>query len=219
MDNQAAVKALNTQPVLEYGRVIEETEGGWRVAVSFGTLEAQAAAGCLLRPRTGDETLISLDPQGRCYILSVLTRDPDQGDATDILLQGRVNLHVKDGDLNLLADKTLGLASGDSIRMASSGLDVKADSGSLKITNLSLAGRLLNAQIKMIKVVGKSVDHVCARFTQRLVNAFRFVREHDEVQAGTARYLVEETLTMHSKNALHMADELVKIDGEEVHLG
>ena len=35
---------------------------------------------------------------------------------------------------------------------------------------------------------------------------------------GMVRYLVEENLTMHSKNAMHVAEELVSINAEQIHL-
>jgi len=67
--------------------------------------------------------------------------------------------------------------------------------------------------------VADTVDTVYRRLTERLINAVRFVKEDEEVQTGSTRYLVEDTLTMHSKNAVHMAEEIVTINAEQVHLG
>ena len=41
----------------------------------------------------------------------------------------------------------------------------------------------------------------------------------EEVQSGSTRYLVEDTLTMQAKNADHTAEEIVRINAEQVHLG
>ena len=63
------------------------------------------------------------------------------------------------------------------------------------------------------------MDQTVRRLTQRLQDSFRFVKDHDETQAGSTRYLVEDTLTMNAKNAVHMAEEIVTINAEQVHLG
>jgi hypothetical protein len=66
-------------------------------------------------------------------------------------------------------------------------------------------------------VAGRA-ENIFHRLTERLTNTFRYVTEHEEVQTGSTRYLVEETLTMHSKNAMHMAEEMVSINAEQIHL-
>jgi len=45
------------------------------------------------------------------------------------------------------------------------------------------------------------------------------LKDHEEVQTGSTRYLVDTNLTMHSKNAMHVAEEIVTINAGQVHLG
>ena len=67
--------------------------------------------------------------------------------------------------------------------------------------------------------VAETVENIFCRLTQRLENAFCYVKEHEEVQAGSSRRLVEDTMTVHSKNAIHMAEEVIKLNAGQVHLG
>ncbi|RLG68848.1 MAG: hypothetical protein DRO11_08520, partial [Methanobacteriota archaeon] len=80
-------------------------------------------------------------------------------------------------------------------------------------------GKIFNLQVKHIKTVSATVENVCKRLTQRLKDSFRFVKDLEEVQTGSTRYLVEDTLNMHSKNTVLMSEEIVTINGEQIHLG
>lgn len=226
MDNLARKEELS-QPIMEYAHVLGEMDGAFLVQTSFGVIRALQAVGCLVRPAPGDKVLLSLTMTGgtglteiteEAYVLHVLSRD-EGAPMTEIVLDGDVQVRVREGDLHLVAEKGMSLGAEESVQVAATGLAVDAEHGDVKIERLAWTSKLFNANIKILKTVGKSVEHVAARMTQRLVNSFRYVKDHDEHQAGAARHLVDETLTMHSKNAVHMADEVVKVDGEQVHLG
>jgi hypothetical protein len=63
------------------------------------------------------------------------------------------------------------------------------------------------------------VDHIFDRLTQRLKNHTRYVEDQEEVQTGSSRYLVEDLLTVQTKNTLHQAEEIITLNGEQIHLG
>jgi hypothetical protein len=206
-----------SQPCLEYGRILAEGEGCYTVLTSFGEVMSEQAVGCLVRPRMGDKVLLSMDTTDDCFILSVLRRDVGEKVQTELVFDGQVNLHVKGGGLSLTSDKEMSIASHERLAFASQKISIHADEGKATIERLSFIGRVFQSQVKRIKVVANTVENIFCRLTQRLDDSFRFIKEHDEVQSKSARYLVEDTLTMHSKNAVHMAEEIVTINAEQGH--
>jgi len=113
----------------------------------------------------------------------------------------------------------MNLASDGPMALASTKISVHAGVGEAVIERLSVAGRVLQSRIRRIRTVASSVDQTVRRLTQRLRDSFRYVEEQDEVQCGNARYLVEDSLTVQSRNAVHMAEEVVTINADQVHLG
>ena len=216
-----------SQPVLEYGRVLVEEEGSFSVRTAFGSLRAEKALSCLVNPRPGDTVLLSVDEAGGCFILSVLKREVGRKVPTDLVFTGPVRLDVKEGGLSITADQDLALASmndlalasGNELALASEKVSLHANQGRAVVEELSFAGRFLRSQINHVKVVAETVENIFRRLTERLEEAFRYVKDHEEVQSGSARYLVEDTLTMHSKNAVHMSEEIIKLNAGQVHLG
>jgi len=189
------------------------------VLTPFGEVVAEKAVSCLVKPEIGDRVLISLDQTGNSFILSVLQRPKHKNPKVDLVFHGDVRLHVKKGGLSLASDDKVSIASQEELAFVSKGVSVHANEGKVKIERLSYIGRILHSQVKRIKVIANTVENTFRRLTQGLENAFRFIREYEEIQSGSTRYLVEDTLTMHSKNAVHMAQEIVTINGEQVHLG
>ncbi|MEA1936193.1 MAG: DUF3540 domain-containing protein [Thermodesulfobacteriota bacterium] len=216
---ELAEKVEYSRPIMEYGYVQEAGERYFSVLTSYGGVISERAVSCLVQPEAGDTVLLSVDMSGNAFILSVLKRDVTEGMETDIVFDGPVNVQVKGGDLSLTSDIGMTIAAGEGLSFAGQKISVDADEGAAKISKLEFIGTFLDSQIKKVKHVADTVDTVYRRLTERLVNAVRFVKEEEEVQTGSTRYLVEDTLTMHSKNAVHMAEEIVTINAEQVHLG
>jgi len=216
---ELAEKIECSQPIMEYGRVQEVGDNFFSVLTSYGDVISERAVSCLVQPKVGDTVLLFMDMSGNVFILSVLKREISENRQTDIVFEGPVNVQVKNGDLSLKSDIGMTIAAGEELSFASQKISVDADEGAAKISRLVFLGAFLDSQIKKVKHVADTVDTVYRRLTERLINAVRFVKEDEEVQTGSTRYLVEDTLTMHSKNAVYMAEEIVTINAEQVHLG
>ncbi len=198
-----------SQPYLEYGTIREEGDRLW-VETSSGACAALRAASCLLMPKQGDYVLTAMDEEENCFILSVLIRQATE-QANEIVLDGDARLRVRQGGLTISAD--------DEVSVISDEVSVVAKTGHAAFEGFSFLGASLAAQVGSIRTVAGKVEHVFERLTEKLVDAFRFVKDHEEVQTGSTRYLVDTNLTMHSKNAMHVAEEIVTINAEQVHLG
>lgn len=216
MQNTAEQQAPG--PVLEYGTAAGMVGDRYIVRAGRGELTARQALGCVVRPETGDRVLLSVDGAGEAWVLAVLSR-PEPGRPTEVVLPGDVRLHAEQGELSLSSRTDVTVAAGKGLHLASDRVDLSARRAEVRVEKTRLLGRVLSAQIKRVRCVGDSVESVFRRATQRLKDSFRFVAEHDEVQAGSSRRLVEETLTVHAKNEIHMAEDMVKMDADQVHLG
>ncbi len=207
----ATQRKLNYDPPsLEYGTVAEDADG-FLVETPSGTYRAEKAAGCLLNPSLGDFVLTCFESSGRCYILSVLEKNPASVRSNDLVFNGDTTLHVQNGSMHIISDEETSLTSDT--------LSLSANRAEATFGRFSFISSVLSAQIQNIRCVAAKVENIFQQLTERLIDSFRFIKEHEEVQTGSSRYVVETNLTMHSKNALHVAEEIVTVNGEQIHLG
>jgi hypothetical protein len=209
MQKAATKIRAQVEPYMEYGAITAEGKTPV-VETATGAYDAVIAASCLVRPGLGDRVLVSLDSDGACYVLAVLTRGRLKGSENDLFFEGDVRLHTEGGSLTL--------SSTEEVSLTSDRVSVTARTGEAAFHDLSLTGVNLSTRFGAIRAIAGEVEHIFHRLTERLVDAFRFVKDHEEVQTGSTRYVVEENLTMHSKNAMHVAEELVSINAEQINL-
>jgi hypothetical protein len=214
-----AEKNAQTQTTLEYGMVVGEMENSFRVRSIYGDYTARMAFSCLVRPQPEDQVLFSLDERGDCFILSILTRCNGAFSGTELTFDGPLSIKVQNGRMSLLADEDITIASPQEIAMTSEKMRIGAKRADITVERLSVLGSFLHSRIKEVKIISGRVEEIIQRLTQRLTDTFRFVKDHEEVQTGSTRYLTETNLTMHSKNAMHVAEEMVTINAEQINLG
>ena len=214
-----ALKDINTLPTLENGRVISQNSAGFWVAPPTGRILAQKAVSCLITPLPGDYVLMSSDTTGAWYILAVLTRDENENTTTDLEFTGPVNLKIKKAGLTVESEGEISLASGIGLSLVQPRISLEAEEGQAAIGRMSFLGRTLKTKIGLIESVAENVEQVFARLTQKMVDHFRYVNRHEEVQTNTTRYLVEDTLTIQARQAEYTAEEMIKINAEQIHMG
>ncbi|WP_054029616.1 DUF3540 domain-containing protein [Desulfatitalea tepidiphila] len=216
--HQAAPKIAAPQLTLAYATVESRDGDKLVLCTAAGRTRARAAASCLLVPAPGDQVLLSEDNFGRTYVLAVLER-PGESVENRLAFTGPTRLEVAGGDLTLTADTGIGLTSPAHVDMAAAELRVHAARAEIGLDETRLAGRSLSASIETIRTVARRMDSFVAHWVQRMSSCFRYIREHDETQAASARQLVEGTLTVQTGNSVHTAEGHVKIDAEQIHLG
>ncbi len=216
--NQSARKTEENQNFLETGQVLNEDHGFFSVKTDYGPVLARQAASCLVKPQTGDLVLTWFDAKGSAFILSVL-ETADSNQETELVFDRQVNLKVRGAGLAITADRDITLAAEGELAGASSSVSIHAENGRAVVDNLSFLGRVFEGRLGRINLIAKAVDHLFNRLTQRLKNTTRYVEENEEIQTGSTRYLVEDSLTMQSKNAMHQAEEIITLNGEQIHMG
>lgn len=206
------------RPELEYATVDQVRGGLITVLPPGGRVTARRAASCLLAPEPGDRALLSLDGEGQAFVLAVLERAAP-GSEQRLVLDGPARLEVPAGALTVTARDGLDLASPSRLSLAAPELSVSADRAEAGLGETRLTGTGLEARLDRITVLARTLDSFVTRCVRRMVSSFRFVQEHDESQAGSARKLVEGTLTVQTGNSVHTAEGQLKLDAEQIHLG
>lgn len=188
------------------------------VASGEALYTCRRAAGCLLLPEPGDLVLASL-PTGNGnaktyatgYVLAVLERAPSTAESP---AQVHLGAHVL-----LQADESLQVEGGQRLGVSAVSTHVTTDRARMRARRVSLVASVVENTLGTIATVAKGVETTCRTLTQRLHERFSFVEDLDETQAGTSRTVVQDTCHLHGRIVHATASEIVKVDGEEVHLG
>lgn len=178
--------------------------------------EARRALSCLVEPAVGDTVLLAVAPS-TCFVLAVLTRA--EGAPAELRLTGDLTLRLARGRFTVVADEGVELATGARIQMLAGELGVQAGAGEVFIDRLALVGSRVTAEVERVKTVAATLDQTLDRWSQRVKRVFRRVEEIEQVRAEQIDYAAETTLRAHGRNTVVTAEQLVKMDGEQIHLG
>ena len=177
---------------------------------------AQRSASCLLAPGVGDKVLLVTDSGDGAYVLAVLER----GAGPALLdLPADTAISSAGGSLNLSARDGIVLGTPGTLALQGSALEVGALTATVRIGQLSFIGECWDACVERMKLVGRSVDTVLERCHQRITRSYRFIDTIDQVKAGQIDYQSDTTLALHAQHTLVTADGLVKVDGDQIHVG
>lgn len=198
--------------------VVEVCDGGVVAVRTPAELRyAQRAVSCLVEPEVEDRVLVATDEEGRTFVLAVLQRRA--GAALRLGAEGDVAWHVPGGAFTVAARQGVSLATPGPAAVTAGALQVTASEGTLHLDQVSFLGRLVQAQAETVKLVAGALDQTLERFWHRVKRSYRFVSEQDHVRAGHLDYAAKENAHLRGKNTLVTAEQLVKVDAGQVHLG
>lgn len=200
-----------------YGTIMECLPDGIRVSTDDGDLFAKRALSCLIEPVIGDRVLVAGDLHDEIFIIAVLER-PDASPIT-IAVDGDLTLGVPHGRLSMAAGKGIDLMTAADMTMTGSEITVRAPRGQVLLDHLTYIGSKVFAQAQAFKLVGELFDAVFERISHKVKRSYKIVEEIDHVRSGQIDYRAENNMSLRGKNALVTADELIKMDGDQIHLG
>lgn len=200
------------------GTLLERSASGYLVDFDQTTMLCRKAAACLLDPEPGDEVLAAVAAEGKTWILSVLERFDSAATARFTLAEDAV-IKASQGELQLHTLKGTEIASSGTIRMSAQRLDLSAEEGNWLVRSLSMIGNSFESVWKDVRQTGSSIRTTCTTWMQYLGDSFRHVKNLDESSAENVRIMASDTLQQHGKFVNTTAVEVVKVDGQEVHLG
>lgn len=195
-----------------------EANGDYVLRSEQGIIEnARQAISCLIQPAVDDRVLVETQMDGEAYITVILQR---AGDAMpELKMQGGLQLRVEGGALQLISEQGIELTTLKSLSMTSEQLDLRADEGNVFLGRLSYTGKQLISQVEKISVLAVVMDFIVERVTQKSKSSHRVIEEMEYLRSRQMDYQASHNMQLHGKNTLLTADELVKLDGEQVHLG
>jgi Protein of unknown function (DUF3540) len=210
--------ARKMEPEVAYqqaGRVVGAGEGVFVVVSGQAEVEARRAVSCLVEPRVGDEVLLAVLPE-RAYLLAVLER---QGSDVSLGVDGDLQVKVPKGRFVVAAAEGVSFVSGKELGVVAGEVKVHAGRGSVLVESLSYLGTVVQAEIEKVKVRATAFDSTVERLTQRLKRGYRFVEELEQLRAERVDYVAKKNMSLRGENMLVTAEDLVKVDGAQIHLG
>ncbi len=211
--------AKKIEPEIAYqaaGRVTRVQGSLFAVVSGSAEYEARRAASCLLEPAESDHVLLSVVPSRGTFILAILER---QGETIRLAFDGDVELHAPGGRVTIAAKEGIDLVSTGNVGVTSDTFKLTARAADLVLDHLGVLGASVQAQVTKVKVVAETIDQAADRLTQRLKRAYRFVAEMEQVRAERLDVAAQKTMSLHAQNTVVTAEELVKVDGGQIHLG
>ena len=173
-----------------------------------GDLTARQAASCLLVPRTGDQVWLAGDLEQGIYVAAILERH--ELVAEQIRLPAGSSIEATSGALTLRAD---------SLHLAGAQLTVQVDAAALCAQKVTGVGRDVVWSFGRIKVISELLESFADRLVQFSRWSQRTVDGLDQVRSTHIDYRAEQTLQLQAENLIANASNLVKVDGEQIHLG
>lgn len=211
------MNAVSTESTrLEYAVVVNIESNTVYVELNEQLIAATLSVSCLMQPEIEDKVLVSVDDENRCYVISILERVSKEN---KIIIDGDTHLQITNGSLHMIADDHLNMVAGDELNVTGNKANLAALDINISSENMTFLGKIFSAKLKVIKTVAESVDGFFKRVIHRTEDSYRYVENHDEVQAGSVRFLVDGTMSMQTESTHITAEEHVKVDSEQIHLG
>lgn len=192
---------------------------GDRVVVQGAAAEfhCRRAVSCVVDPRPDDLVLFAGLASGERYVLAVLERTGDQ--ATVWSAPGSVTLAAPDGQVTVAARDGVNVVTPATVRVTTDAVSVTAREGELAVQALNYVGAAVVASLDDLKLTAQRIDTVAERLSQKLKRAYRTVSEIDQLRASQGDWSFRKTLGLHAANVVATARDLVKVDGDQIHLG
>ena len=210
----AAAKLEEPQVFQAMGTVVRVEGPTFVVRSREGDLRCRRAVSCLVEPLLHDYVLVGGQGQAS-YVLSVLERE-----SRDAQLSCEGDLTVKVASrFAVVASEGVDLVTPKHLNLTAAEVGVQASRAKLIASEILAIGSEVVGELANVKLKGTFLDKVFERVTERVQRSFRRVEEIDQLKAKQMDYLAEETLCLRSENMVAVAQELVKVDGEQIHFG
>jgi hypothetical protein len=178
------------------------------------TVEARRAVSCLVAPAIGDRVLVAVGD--RCWVLAVLERE--EGGPIAISTDEDLRLESA-GRLVLGGRESVDVATPGALRLTSRDTALESVSTTVTAERLSVFARAIRAESRSVQAVLDVVDSTLERLSQRVKRVYRFVEEMDVTRANQIDYRAENVASLRGRHTVMTAEELVKVDGKQIHLG
>jgi hypothetical protein len=200
------------------GRIVEAAENGeLSVHIDGRLVRARRAVSCLVEAAAADKVSVLELPDGEAYVLGVLERP--SGAPIRVTCEGDLEVRPKRGKLRLGSADGVELESGLELGLRAPKLRMQAGEATIAARSLSYVGAAIGAHVNRVQLTATRVDAVVDRVSQMMKSFYRVVTETEHARAGRIDYTADDSLSMRGQTAFVTAGELVKLDGNQVHVG
>jgi hypothetical protein len=172
-----------------------------------GVWHGQAAASCLLPPLPGDEVLLAPLPDGRAFILAVLTR-ADSGPARLDFPQG----------VEIASPHSISLRSRDSLELSAPRSSLTSAQLKVEAGEITAVAAVCGLLARTLRAAGEKLENTFACFRGRYNSSSRIVSRHDDSQVGSSRLSAGGGVHVQAGSIHHTAQDMVRIDSRQVHI-
>jgi len=213
---QAVADLLDTDEMTQELGTVRRTGEELDVATSRGSYRARVAASCLVEPLDGDRVLVATDAAGRAYVLAVLERAADE--PVRLRVEGDLSV-TAGGRIRFVARDGVDIATERDVKVVGRELGVTMREANFLIDAIGYVGKVARIDTGKIKSVVGLLDQVAERFSLKAKRSYRFIDEVDITRAEEVDVRARGTFNARGKNAVMNAEELVKVDAKQIHLG
>ncbi|MCA9605053.1 MAG: DUF3540 domain-containing protein [Myxococcales bacterium] len=208
--------ALDADVTQELATVERVEDDAVFVRAPAGLYRARRAASCLVDARVGDRVLVAAAASGEAWVLAVLERA--EAGALPLRFDGDVAIESP-GTVSVRGDEGVSLRSKTTVDLVARLLDVRAIDVRAATERLGVTGGVAQVSLESAKAVIGLVDQTFERLSTRMKRYYKFVEEIEMTRAHEIDTRAEKTIHLRSKNAFVHAEQLVKVEGEQIHLG
>jgi hypothetical protein len=190
----------------------------WTVMLADGSeLTARKAVSCWVQPVPHDLVLVSGSEHAEDhYVLAVLERTEPA--PLDIVAHSGLRISAPSGSVTVEADQLTITARGDASVTASM-LQLGATDMRIVFQELAAWGQEIVTRVDGLRMIARHASVVMERIHSRVRRSYKVVSEIEHTSAKQLSYRVVDTLSLHSKNSVITAEELIKLDGKLMQLG
>ncbi len=203
---------------LAEGRVVTVLDQRFfQIETGTGRIRAERALSCLVMPRADDEVAVVETVRGKGYIVAVLRRPG--GGPVEIAVDAETHISSGSHPLRLSAGDDLELDSRGGLRLRAREAVIQAPRLQVLTEELraiaSRAWASLTETRLMARLLSVVVDH--ARLAAE--TSERDIEHLERARCGNLDLKARQTLQVRGEHVLANGRKLVRIDGDQIHLG
>jgi hypothetical protein len=201
----------------EIAEIVRVDEDRILVATELRRFDARRAFGCLVDPMAGDLVLVAAGEE-RAFVVTVLERR--NKDAARVTVPGDLAIESLHGGVRIAGRTDVTITSRNDVTMASRAMSlVSAEETRIVSGALAILATVADVDVDRVRAVAQTVETFAQRCVRRVKRAFSFVEETEQVHAERIELKARSVAHVNGKNVAMTAEDLVKIDGGQIHLG
>jgi hypothetical protein len=186
--------------------------------VAFGGIVADAriAFGCVAQPEPSDRVLLAT-ADDTLWIIAVLERATAA--PLRLFAEGDIAVVSANGNVAVAAAHEVTLDAGARARVSAREIDLHAGIARLVLDEVLHVGRRITAHATKLRCVSDMIESIAEHVLTRARRSSRFIDETDHVRAEEIDHRATGTLQLRAKTAFVTADNVVRVDADQIHMG